>query len=801
MNNFRRTVGFLVAALVLLSTGPGNAEELKYRARKRLCSDVVCPLENELRAFFFPSSFTDLTNQVAGSEVISDALEVNGFEGSARIWVEGDESALLRVNGGEWKTMVDAMSGNLIEMKMTAPSVPGRRVSAMAKVGTKSAGWSVTTMGGPVVTFSAPFGDSLDQLVSTNVFSNEVTVTYSGEVQTANVSGGQNACLIVNWVGGCLASQQVSSGDTLQLRVRTASTPGTSSTVRLTVGASYADWFVKTAGEASVAYSSTFAPLSGQLENDLVSSNSVTVIGGVEGSVSAVTSGDGSPKFSINGGAWVAQGSVTSGDVLSLRMTTAPVENTARTATLTTGGVATVWTVETGSPTVVFSADFTDLSGQDRNIVVTSADVTVSGFSGSLTATAEGEGNPLLSVNGGPWVASASVVDGDAVALQVTSPSFGGTTGIARITVGSSFQDWSVSTVSTSGSCNVLPSWSSVQSELVSSRDAGVSGPVTMRAIPGYSGFIAATVAANGKLYAAPYTASGIMEIDPEAGTTSKFGSVGGSVAYMGGVLAPNCLIYLTPYGAGNIVELDPDAKITTTFGSVGSGRYWGSVLGRDGRIYVFPAFFSANSILKVDPESHAIEMKNVGNGFSEGVLSSTGVIYSFPYYGSTKILKYNPSTDTATTIDTNKTKTYGWAAGVVAPNGKIYSCPSMEANIIELNPSNDAISYIPLPSGAVGNYYGWEACALAPNGKIYLAPTYRGPGILELDPETRTVTVIDIPADLPQYGWEGMTLAPNGKLYAIPRFTDKVLEIDVHANRMWGGGIEKSAYFNKGGN
>ena len=792
MNNFRRTVGFLVAALVLLSTGPGNAEELKYRARKRLCSDVVCPLENELRAFFFPSSFTDLTNQVAGSEVISDALEVNGFEGSARIWVEGDESALLRVNGGEWKTMVDAMSGNLIEMKMTAPSVPGRRVSAMAKVGTKSAGWSVTTMGGPVVTFSAPFGDSLDQLVSTNVFSNEVTVTYSGEVQTANVSGGQNACLIVNWVGGCLASQQVSSGDTLQLRVRTASTPGTSSTVRLTVGASYADWFVKTAGEASVAYSSTFAPLSGQLENDLVSSNSVTVIGGFEGSVAAVTSGDGSPQISINSGAWTIEGEVTVGDSVLLRMTTADTELTSRTATLTAGGVPINWTVETGSPTVTFSADFTDLAGQDRNIVVTSADVTVSGFPGSLTATAEGEGNPLLSVNGGPWVASASVVDGDAVALQVTSPESSGAAGIARITVGVSFQDWSVTTASTTTS--VLPNPGTVISEINDSKNAGVSGPPTLSVIAVTSGYSGGIVAPNGKLYGVPYVSGKFLEIDPATDTASSFGSVSTSVAYSGAVLAPDGHIYMSPYGAGNVLDLDPESKTYTTFGSVGSQRFVGATLGRNGIMHVFP--FGRKDMLKADLENRTTSSKIVGAGFAGGALAPNGKIYAVPYTSS-QVMVYDPSTDTSKLIGTPiRTKTYGWNGISLAPNGKLYGFPAQEPNVIEVDPATDTVSLIPLPAGAAGGYY--SNGTLAPDGKLYAAPRWRAPGILVIDPETRTTSIIDIPSTLPQTGWVGTVLAPNGKLYAFPNEANKVLVIDIHANRMWGGDIEKSAYFNK---
>lgn len=802
MSIFYKSAGLLMTGLFLVLSVSAHSAEYKYRARKRLCSDVVCPLENEATAFFMPSSFTDLTNQPLNAEVVSDLVEVNGFDSTARVWVDGNDKASIRVEGGVWKRMVDVRAGQRVQLKLTTSPYPGRTISAIAKVGSKSAGWDVTTVGGTVVAFSGPFNDAIDQTENTTILSNEVTISYTGASQTAGVSGGTSSCLVVNLVGACLASQSVMPGDTLQLRTRTPGTPGTSATVRLTVGASYQDWFVKTAGEAGVAYSSAFVPLAGQLENDQVASNTVTVIGGFAGTVAAAVAGEGNPQMAVNGGAWSGQGQVASGDTVALRVTTADTELTSRAVTLTAGGVATGWTVETGSPTVVFSNDFTDLEGQDRNIALESDGVTVSGFPGTLTASVAGDGVPAISVNGGAWGATASVTSGDVITVRVTSPVTGGATGTAKVMVGSSFQDWIVLTGAGGGSCSVLPSWSSVRSELVSSRNAGVSGAVSLGVIPASSGWVSAVLADNGKLYAVPYSASGILEIDPAAGTATKFGSVGGGVSYMGGVLGPDCHVYMAPYGAGNFIDLDPETKTYTLFGSVGSGRFWGSVLGRNGVMHVFPAFFGPTEILRINLETKDIARTKVGSGFSEGVLSPTGAIYSFPYYGSTKILKYDPVTNVAGTIATNKTKTYGWAAGVVAPNGKIYSCPSMEANIIELDPASDSISYIPLPANAVGNYYGWESCALAPNGKVYYAPSYsRGPGVLELDPETKAITVIDIPSSLPQYGWEGMTLASDGKLYAIPRFTNKILVIDVHANRMWGNGVEKSAYFNKGGN
>ena len=460
MRGIHKILSAVVTFGVLLSAGAGEAADLRYRVRKRLCSDTFCPLENELMAFLYPS-FIDATGQLAGDEVISNAIEVLEHYGTARVWVDGDPSARIRVNGGAWQTIVDARNGDSVELKLVASAIPGRMVGATANVGTRSEAWHVTTAGGIPVTFSPTFAEKINQDLGVNVTSNEVVISYSGETLTATISGGQDACVIVNWVGSCLASQQVSSGDTLQSRVKTPSTPGTREMSRITVGASYADWYVKTAGEAGVDYSGNFTPLSGQLENDLVVSNAITAIGGFEGSVSATASGDGSPELSVNGGGWTTTAPVVRNDTVRLRMTTAPTQNTSATARLTAGGSDALWNTETGSPTVSFSGDFTDLSNQDKNVQVSSADVTVSGISGTLTATASGEGTPQISTDGGlTWGTTADVGDGATIRLHMMTASTSGTTRTAKVSIGSTYRDWQVST--THVGCDGGP-WTSCQ--------------------------------------------------------------------------------------------------------------------------------------------------------------------------------------------------------------------------------------------------------------------------------------------------------------------------------------------------
>lgn len=80
-------------------------------------------------------------------------------------------------------------------------------------------------------------------------------------------------------------------------------------------------------------------------------------------------------------------------------------------------------------------------------------------------------------------------------------------------------------------------------------------------------------LAPNGKIYAVPYRASTVLEIDPVgSGSTNTFGSVGSGVdKWLGGVLAPNGKIYAIPHNSSNVLVIDPVGLTTSSFGSLGS--------------------------------------------------------------------------------------------------------------------------------------------------------------------------------------------------------------------------------------
>lgn len=70
---------------------------------------------------------------------------------------------------------------------------------------------------------------------------------------------------------------------------------------------------------------------------------------GFTGSLSISVTGTGSPQISVDGGAWSSSTTITLGDYVVVRLTTASTNSTARSATVTIGSTSSVWTVTTAA--------------------------------------------------------------------------------------------------------------------------------------------------------------------------------------------------------------------------------------------------------------------------------------------------------------------------------------------------------------------------------------------------------------------------------------------------------------------
>jgi len=135
-------------------------------------------------------------------------------------------------------------------------------------------------------------------------------------------------------------------------------------------------------------------------------------------------SGTGSPEYRINGGAWTnVAGWVRSGSTVEVRQTSAATNGTDRVATLSVGTTTSTYVVRTQDIVIPDAFALAAATGSAPNTQITSSPVTITGISTAVPVSVSGEGNPLLSVNGGDWVSEATVGPSGQVRVRLTSAS------------------------------------------------------------------------------------------------------------------------------------------------------------------------------------------------------------------------------------------------------------------------------------------------------------------------------------------------------------------------------------------
>jgi len=298
-----------------------------------------------------------------------------------------------------------------------------------------------------------------------------------------------------------------------------------------------------------------------------------------------------------------------------------------------------------------------------------------------------------------------------------------------------------------------------------------------------------ATKADNGKIYAPPYVATRVLEIDPNTNTTSLVGTDYGAGAYKWGkfILAPNGKLYAPPAGgAGQTLKLDPTTGVTSLVGTNwgASGEKWfGGALAANGKIYCTPAL-SASQVLVIDPSNDTTSLIGTAYGtgsykWIDGILAPNGKIYCPPCTPG-QVLCIDPTNDTTSLIGTdygNSVATGGkWFGGALAANGKIYCPPgSVIGKTLCIDPITNTTSLIGTDYGTGIHKYG--SATLWPNGKIYSAP-FGATQVLEIDPNTNTTRLVGSYYNN-TYKWLNTILADNGKMYGVPYNTNYVLKLD----------------------
>lgn len=293
------------------------------------------------------------------------------------------------------------------------------------------------------------FVDRTGVLANTAVTS--VPVTISGIDGAATLELGGDASRKWSKNGGLFTSAPgtVVNGDAVRLRVRSSATGSAAVNVVAMIGTVSDVWSVTTAPDDTAPDPFQFVDYSTVATGTVYESEPVT-ISGINKPAPISLTGHASRKWSKNGGVYVsASGTVVQGDVVRLKLTSAPKAEATVTATANIGGVLDSWTVTTGSSDITPAAfTFNDVSNAATSAVITSNTITVSGINTSVPVRLSGSiAGDQYSKNGGAFTsANGTVGAGDTIRLRMTSSASASTAKSLKCIIGTRADNWTVTT-------------------------------------------------------------------------------------------------------------------------------------------------------------------------------------------------------------------------------------------------------------------------------------------------------------------------------------------------------------------
>lgn len=375
-------------------------------------------------------SFTDLTDQAISTLIYSNTLNITGFDGPVLAEVTGSGSPQLQINGGAWVTSGTINPGDSLRLRQTSSSSPNTAVVAAVTVGTGVDNWSVTTRPGQVrgfittSTYNGNLGgiDGADAKCQTEAGAFGYSGNWKALISDTTTAAQNRLTMEYPFVRANPTTTVIDSTNlwTLPLNDGFSDTTSLAAWTGTNTDGTYAlpnclNWTSASTTQSGVigyadrtdygwvAWQSDACNNNRRLyciEQDTLSFNAKTNVAldtliysniqtvAVSGAVSI--SGGGSPQFQINGGSWVTSGSVSPGDTVRLRLTSASSINTLRTAAVTIAGspydwdvTTQVWALRTFATSATWTGNLGGLDGADAKCQ-TEADA--AGYGGSWKA-------------------------------------------------------------------------------------------------------------------------------------------------------------------------------------------------------------------------------------------------------------------------------------------------------------------------------------------------------------------------------------------------------------------------------
>ena len=288
-----------------------------------------------------------------------------------------------------------------------------------------------------------------------------------------------------------------------------------------------------------------------------------------------------------------------------------------------------------------------------------------------------------------------------------------------------------------------------------------------------YPGWSRSVLAPNGKIYSVPIYSGYILIFDPANKTHTTMQSPWGDsnkTSWNSAVLDSDGKIYFIPYDTKRIVRIDPDAETETvvlTFEI--APRFTDSVYAPNGKIYCIPGYYShLRSLTEIDLVKGAVTT------FGEAVYGDFAVtapnkkIYIF----GPSLWELDPDAKIVTEVSgVTLPSDWSYVRGILAPNGKIYCIGhsilegAISNTLFEFDPETKMLAQTGFLSPVL-----YSRLLLAPNGKIYGFPFSGLDNLLEIDPDTKTMTVNHDFSNLDLSYIYGAAVHPDGCMYVVGR-------------------------------
>lgn len=379
-------------------------------------------------------TFSAATGVDPGSISVSNDQTITSITGAVAISISGQGSPEYRINGGDWTSNTGTVQANdVVAVRLTAGAANITRTATLT-VGGRQAAYSVTARAPSTTPDSFTFTSAL-VTAGTVATAGPVTLTGFQDAIEVSVSGDPSALYSLDGVTFTATPAQITPGAQVWVRGTASNSEGSSRTITLTAGTGSGSFVITTQDRTPDSF--TFAAVTDATPSTVTASG-IQSINGISGTVPISITGDGTPEYSLNGGAWTSSaGTVMANDSVSVRLTSGAGGET-RSASLTIGSSTFTFSVTARLfDTTPDSFSFTPVLAAPEMSAVSNK-VTLTGFEGSIRLSISGDTSGLFSLDGTTFDGIAKyVTSGQDVWVRVTAPSFANQSNTATLTAGS----------------------------------------------------------------------------------------------------------------------------------------------------------------------------------------------------------------------------------------------------------------------------------------------------------------------------------------------------------------------------